>query len=336
LLGGGGGGSGGGSSDAFSGGGGIGWGASSGGGGFGNIGDSFGSSSSSIFGNSAEGGGAAAASTFGSVAGFGEVGGGGGSTATSPAGFGSSPTSGGFAAVESAAQGDSTWGAGASSIFAASDAPAPMFGLGGSAAQEKEDKVLGEAKAQDTGESNERHLFSMKAKLHQFVKKQGGGGEYKARGRGITLTLNVTKTEPKKYRLVARQDATKVLCLNAPVWPGLNPTLEPPKTLMVQCVDYSEDAKADTDVTKNTAPKTVQLFLVGGGQADIKELNELLKGVVTQLKEAAPVKEAAAAAGPPCYSPACRVAPGSSACYAVNCERTRQKVALPDLTQKPK
>ena len=124
--------------------------------------------------------------------------------------------------------------------------------------------------------------------------------------------------------------------MNAPVWPGLNPTLEPPKTLMVQCVDYSEDAKADTDVTKNTAPKTVQLFLVGGGQADIKELNELLKGVVTQLKEAAPVKEAAAAAGPPCYSPACRVAPGSSACYAVNCERTRQRVALPDLTQKPK
>lgn len=67
------------------------------------------------------------------------------------------------------------------------------------------------------------------------------------------------------------------------MWAGINPTLEPPKNLMVQCIDYSEDAKADTDATKNTAPKTVQLFLIGGGQSDIRTLNLKLKEVVAKL-----------------------------------------------------
>eukprot|EP00047_Mylnosiga_fluctuans_P020719 m.95530 g.95530 ORF g.95530 m.95530 type:complete len:402 (-) comp8604_c0_seq2:123-1328(-) len=174
--------------------------------------------------------------------------------ATESKGFGGVSTEGkGFGAVAAAADGKTfaalgapratpAFGAGAEEKVAAFGQGASAFSATPVASGERTEHQAELAQrtvlpkvAQDTGEEDENHSCQMRAKLYVFV-----GGQWQERGQG-QLSLNERSTENGKAtsRLVMRQDLSKRLVLNAPVWSGMAPTKTDDKTIRITAINFA-------------------------------------------------------------------------------------------------
>lgn len=149
------------------------------------------------------------------------------------------------------------------------------------------------------------------AKSPDSAEKEGSGakssgaqpaGVWQERGRGL-LKVNRTLSEPTVSRLVMRQNDSKRLCLNAPVWSGIvqraDNQAKPTKRIIVNVVNAAQaplKKPATTDLgsgdSKDTAEPAAVLdaYLISGSAKDIQEVEKLLVELAAKVDDGSVAK----------------------------------------------
>jgi len=162
------------------------------------------------------------------------------------------------------------------------------------AADKKAKSVFNNVEAPKSGEEEEHKVFTLDdcklfvmGKLKTTTKNEDGTEEekevvqYQERSHG---KLTVNDASDKKSRLVMRQDTTKVLCLNAPVWHGMKAALKGPKFVQFTAINYAT-------VVKDGEERKPEVFLIRGNGAEKKnyssasEIKDLLQVITSRVPE---------------------------------------------------
>lgn len=204
----------------------------------------------------------------GAASGFGSFGGGfkvAGTTA-------STAPSNGFASLAQKNTSDFQWGAAKPSVASGDKTQAEKDRAKEAAG--KLPKLNPEYKA-ESGEETEKLVISANAKLYCFVKGEGGKNAWQERGAGV-LHLNDLNDEHgvASSRIVMRQNLSKRLILNGPIWKGLKLEKLTDKNLTFTAINYAPSEDGDK-------AKGPQVFLLKLGE---KDASALFKAMDTRLQ----------------------------------------------------